>query len=490
MKDEGRRMKETGFQFGPSLLLLAALGLPAPGLLLLASGNDLPGPGAFVAPGLIILLLIMLNGLFVMAEFAIISVRATQMEYLANQGHRPAAIILSILRSADRQNHYIATAQLGITIASLGLGMYGERQISVLIEPYLARLLNLDLHAAVITSLGYLFALSLLTYFHVVGGEMIPKSLALNSPDKTAFAILPPIRVAQTVFDLPVRLLNGIGNALLRLFRIPPAEGQARLHSPEELELLVAESVEGGLLNSNEEEIIGNIFDFSDRQVDQVMTPRRHVQAIAHDTSLPDLLRQVADSKRTRLPVYEGDLDHIIGMLHLKDLVRYQTRTKGAFDLRLLLRPVPVVPETYPVEKLLTTFKRRHIHLAVVLDEYGGTAGIVTLEDLIEEIVGEVQDEFDQEAEPLVELAPGVLEVAGNYLLEDIAEYVNLGREEDWPDVDTVGGLIMTGLGRLPQVGDTVTYRDIQFTVLATDGLAVARARVEYTPEDITPPEA
>jgi CBS domain containing-hemolysin-like protein len=191
------------------------------------------------------------------------------------------------------------------------------------------------------------------------------------------------------------------------------------------------------------------------------------------------------------LPVYEEDLDHVIGILHVKDLVRYQARTKGTFDIRLLLRPVPVIPENYPVEKLLTTFKRQRIHFAIVLDEFGGTAGIVTLEDLVEEVVGEVQDEFDLESEPIVQLAPGVLEVAGDYLIEDMEDYLDLGREEDLPDVETIGGLIMTGLGRLPRVGDKVTYHnDIHFSVLAVDGLAVARARVEYplledAPDDV-----
>jgi CBS domain containing-hemolysin-like protein len=440
---------------------------------------------ALLVSGFIILLLVALNGLFVVAEFALISVRPSQMEYLANQGHPAAGRFLSILRSNDRQNHYIATAQLGITLASLGLGMYGEAQISGWVEPYLAQLFSLELHATLVTTLGYLFALSLLTYLHVVVGEMAPKSVALTSPVKAAFAVLPVMSLAQTIFDLPVRLLNGIGNALLRLLRIPPAEGQARLHSPEELEFLVSESVEGGLLDANEEEIIHNIFDFSDRQVGQVMTPRPRVQAIALNTPWPQLLARMAASKRSRLPVYEGDIDHIVGILHVKDLVRYQAHQKGVFDLRLLLRPVPAVPESYPVAKLLTTFKRRRIHFAVVLDEYGGTAGIVTLEDLVEEVMGEVRDEFDQETEPFIKIAPGVLEVTGSYLLEDIAEHVDLGQPADLPDVETVGGLIMAQLGRLPYVGDSMVYREIRFTVLTVTGLAVARARVEY-PAQVT----
>jgi CBS domain containing-hemolysin-like protein len=236
------------------------------------------------------------------------------------------------------------------------------------------------------------------------------------------------------------------------------------------------------LLTENEEEIIRNIFNFSERQVHQVMTPRPKIEAIPHDISLPDLLKQVAESNHSRFPVYEGELDHIIGHLHIKDLVCHQLRLKGKFDLRLLLRPMPVVPEHYPVEKLLNTFKRQRVHLAVVLDEFGGTAGIATLEDLLEEVVGEVLDEFDLEKEPIIEQEPGVFEVAGDYLIEDLSEDIDLGDEADLPDVETVGGLIMAQLGRVPQAGDEVTYNQIvQFTVLAVDGLAVSRARVEYS---------
>jgi CBS domain containing-hemolysin-like protein len=184
--------------------------------------------------------------------------------------------------------------------------------------------------------------------------------------------------------------------------------------------------------------------------------------------------------------VYEGELDHIIGHLHVKDLIRHQMRTKGQFDIRLLIRPVPVVPEHYPIEKMLTVFKRQRIHMAVVLDEFGGTAGIVTLEDLLEEVVGEVRDEFDVENEPYIEHGPGVLEVAGNYLLDDLNENVFLGEADKLPDVETVGGLIMAELGRLPNVDDKITFgNQIEFTVLAVDGLAVSQVRVEFP---VSPP--
>jgi CBS domain containing-hemolysin-like protein len=292
------------------------------------------------------------------------------------------------------------------------------------------------------------------------------------------------MQVAQLIFAVPVYLLNLIGTGVLRTFRIPLAEGHARLHSPEELELIISESVEGGMLNQAEEELIRNIFDFSERQVHQVMTPRPKVEAIPHDMPLPELLEYVTKSNYSRFPVYEGDLDHIIGIVHFKDLVCQHLRRKGSFDIRLLLRPIQVVPEHYPVERLLTAFRRRRLHMGIVLDEFGGSAGIVTLEDLIEEVVGEVRDEFDREKEPIVQIAPGELEVAGELLIDDLSERVYIGEEEALPDVETVGGLIMARLGRVPQTGDQVTYQNgqVRITVLSIDGLAVSRARVEYPP--------
>lgn len=467
------------------LLLLSLFGS---GLFIssIVATGELPHPGTLFVPTLIIILLIILNGLFVAAEFAIIGVRPTQMEQMANEGNRTAQTVLAILCSPEKQNRYIATAQVGITIASLGLGMYGEAQISQFIEPYLARLLGVDLHATIIFTTGYIISVSLLTYLHVVAGEMVPKSLALSGPDKAVLGVSRPMSLMQTILAIPVRFLNGIGVMLLNLFRIPPAEAHERLHSPEELELIVAESAKGGLLNNAEEEMIRNIFDFAEREVRQVMTPRPRIQAIPHDMSLPELLKLATESHYSRFPVYEEDLDHIIGIVHIKDLVRQHIQLKGNFDIRLLLRPGHVVPEHYPVEKLLAAFKHRKHHMAIVLDEFGGTAGIVTLEDLVEEIVGEVRDEFDIEQEPLVQIAEGKIEVAGDYLIDDLAEYVYLGEEEELPDVDTVGGLIMAKLGRVPQPGDQVTCGDrITLTVLAVDGLAVARVRVEYpTPTD------
>lgn len=459
---------------------LVLLGIPGLGamLLLAAEGDALPSPVTLIVPMSIILLLVLLNGFFVAAEFSIIGVRATQMEQLADEGDRVAAGVLSVLESRTAQDRYIATAQLGITIASLGLGMYAEPQLAHFIEPYLAAWFEPS--EAVVTAVGYILAIGFVSYLHIVVGEMVPKALALADASMMVRRLNTPMRLVQWVLALPVRILNGIGNGILRLFRVPPAEGHERVLSPEEIELIVTESAEEGLINEDEEEMIRNIFDFSDRTVSQVMTPRPKVQAIAQDMPREALLQLVTESNHSRFPVYAGDRDHIVGILHVKDLMRQKIRSKGSFDLRLILRTVPAVPEDMQVQKLLAAFKRQRLHMAIVLDEFGGMAGVVTLEDLVEEVVGEVRDEFDQEKEPYVEIEPGVLEVAGEYLVDHLMEDVYLGEKDDLPEVETVGGLVVTKLGRPPRVGDEVTYHHVQLKVLAVDRRAVSRVRVEF----------
>ncbi len=475
------------------MIKLLLLGLGVPGALLLTLGSvaaedvALPSVTTLIVPAIVIILLVLLNGLFVAAEFAIIGVRSTKVEHLSNEGNVTAATVMEVLDARPRLDQYIATAQLGITAASLGLAMYAEPAISHFIEPYMVAGFGWSEEAA--NRVGYFVALGMLTYLHVVVGEMVPKALALTEPVKMVLRLSRPMAIAGTILGLPVRILNSIGNGLLHLLRIPPAEGHDRLLAAEELELIVAESAEGGLIDLDEEEIIRNIFDFSERTVGQVMTPRRKVQALPLDIPHDELLAAVTQSRHSRFPVYDSDPDHIAGILHLKDLVNQTLNATGPFDLRLILRAAPEVPEDYSVESLLAAFKYEKLHMAIVRDEFGGSAGVVTLEDLVEEIVGEVRDEFDLEREPYVQLEEGVIEVSGDYLLDDLSDDVYLGDEETLPDVETVGGLIVAQLGRPPVTGDICEFGDgIVFTVLDVEGLAVTRARVEFPVPD-TPDE-
>ncbi len=448
-----------------------------------AAEGQLPALGVLIVPMIVIIALVVLNGLYVAAEFAIIGVRTTQIEQMVIEGNNKAQKVLDILESRPLQDQYIATAQLGITIASLGLAMYGELQISHFIEPYLMQWLGLSETA--VTTISYIIALSLLTYMHVVLGEMVPKTLALLDSSAMVLRLARPMQISQAILKYPVLVLNTIGNLLLKLLRIPPAHGQAHLMAPDELELIVAESAEGGLVDEDEQEMIRNIFDFSERNVGQVMTPRTKVQAIPLEISRQEIYKIVTESRHSRFPVYEGDLDHITGILHLKDLIRQAVKPTSTFDLRLILRTAPAVPEDQSVEILLAAFKRQQLHMAIVLDEFGGMAGVVTLEDLVEEVVGEVRDEFDLEKEPYVEISPGVIEVAGDYLVADLQEDVFLGETANLPDVETVGGLVISVLGRPPKLNDEAIYnKQVSFQVLDVDRRAITRVRVEFPTPD------
>jgi CBS domain containing-hemolysin-like protein len=420
--------------------------------------------------------LILLNGLFVAAEFSIIGVRPSRVEQLVEAGNRAARWVHHVLVDRRKTDRYIATAQLGITLASLGLGMYAEPAIARLVEEPLHDLFGLT--GAGIHTVSFILSLGLVTYLHVVIGEMVPKSLALQNAERSVLFLTGPMRLAEKVFSWPVRALNHIGLLTLKLLRVPPPGTGSRLYSLEELEIIVSESFAGGLLEEREQELVANILDFSEERVVQVMTPRPMMTAIRDTTTELELLRMFEITPFSRLPVYESDIDEIVGILHLKDLVRQQLSAEP-FELRSLLREVSFVPETLPVRTLLASFKRQHDQMAIVLDEHGGTLGLVTLEDLLEEVVGEVRDEFDlAEEDPLVVVEPGHLLVQGTLQVEEVGEYVYLGPHEY--DVHTVGGLVMAALGRRPEVGDQVVLGDASLRIEELDGLSITRVSIRY----------
>lgn len=430
-------------------------------------------------PFIIIFVLIFLNGVFVAAEFAIIGVRPTRIEQLAEEGSLPAKRLRFILQNPAQVDRYIASAQLGITLASLGLGMYGEPVIAHLIEGPLHD--SFGLSNEVIHTVGFLIALTLITYLHVVLGEMIPKSLALQNAERTVLLLAAPMILMQSIFAYPITWLNKIGLGVLHLLGVPPPAKDSRLHNADELELIISESVVGGLIQTEEHQLISNIFDFSDLRVSQIMTPRTKIDAIPITISEADLLEKVTNALHNRFPVYEETRDNIVGILHLKDIVHQQLE-KTPFVLKDMLRPVPVVPERASAEKLLDLLKKAHVHMAVVLDEYGGTAGIVTLEDLIEEVMGEVRDEFDvDERDPIKIIVPGHLVVQGTVRLDEIAEYVDFGQHDY--DVESLGGLLITQVALPPHVGDSITINGITLRIEEVDGLSINQISIHYSPE-------
>ncbi|MFN2250591.1 MAG: hemolysin family protein [Anaerolineae bacterium] len=424
---------------------------------------------AVAVPLLIIAFLIGMNALFVAAEFAIVAVPRTRMEQLAEGGSAEAQRVVTVLRDPDEQNRYLATAQIGITIVSLALGMYGEHTVADWLLGPLEGLGTLAAPAA--HTLATLLATALLTYLHVVLGEMVPKSLGIQTAEATAIRLSLPMAMLQRVLRPIIWALNGIANWVTRLLGVPPADAHSRLMSSDELEIIVGESAARGYIAKDEHLFIENIFDFGERTAGQVMTPRPRVVGLPATDDEADVLKQVCETRFSRYPVYGDDLDEIVGMLHVKDLARHRLRADADFDLRRLARAAHFVPESLPLEDLLAQFREEQRSVAVVLDEYGGAAGIVTLEDIVEEVVGEILDEFDQEIAPIAEIAPGVLRVRGDTLLDELEQHYDLDLEH--PEAETVGGLVMAELGRIAEPGDRVSYGGVEFAVETVEGLAV-----------------
>lgn len=426
-------------------------------------------------PLLVISFLITLNGVFVAAEFAIVAASRARLAGAAGEESWPLRYVSRVLATANAQDRYIAIAQLGITLATIGLGMYGEPSIARWIYGPLERGFGLDEVTA--HTVGTVLAVLVLTYFHVVVGEMIPKALALQAPERTALAVSRPMRLTGLLFYPLVALLNGAGAALLRLLRVP-AGGESRLYSPAELTHLVRESHEEGAVSEEEERLIRNILDFGERQVSQVMVPRLRVEALPLDAGWEEARKLIAEKRFSRYPVFDGDLDLIVGIIHLKDFIeqdvleRDQDETAKARELRSLVRRVPKVPEAMSVERLLSAFKRLHVHMAVVVDEHGGTSGIVTLDDLLEEVVGEVGSEPDRlepaEVEPL---GDGRYRVDGTMQLYRFNERFEASLTA--AESTTIAGFVLERLKRVPEPDDELFADGLTLRVQEMDGLAI-----------------
>lgn len=432
----------------------------------------------YLVPLLLLAVLIIANGIFVAAEFAIVAARPVKLEPLAEESRR-ARQVLRTVSDTRLQDRFIAVAQLGITLVTVALGMYAEPTIAGWLH---GPLTALGLPEGAASTTATIVVLGLITFLHVVIGEMIPKAMALHAPEQVAISVSPAMRAFNLVFLPGVAALNGIAGAFLKLLKLP-LHGGHRLYTPTELEQLVKESSEGGELEAEQSDLIEAIFDFGEREVYQCMTPRVRVKGLPLSATPEDIISLMAESKHSRFPVYENDLDHIRGILHVKDFIRWRTVAGDSpFKLRTLLRRAPRVPLHLSAERLLASFKRLRVHMAVVMDEYGGTEGIVTLEDLMEEVVGEVYDEYDQQVLPEIqELPDGNLLVEGEVLLDDFNELYPGSLES--ADANTVGGLVVEELGRAAHAGDTVFCNGSELTVEEVDGLAVTRILIRLAPE-------
>lgn len=423
---------------------------------------------------LIILLLVLLNALFVAAEFAIVSVPRSSIETSSHRGDRLARMVLNILREPARRDRYIATAQLGISVASLLLGMYGEH---VLAEWIAAGLHALGMgEEAWITAhaLASVLAVVVLTYFHIVLGEMIPKSLSLQRPDRMVRLVTPALLLLQTIALPLIRVLSFAGNGLLKVFGIDrQALSHEHVRTPEELRYIVRESQAGGMLRRESAAVVQELLDFGELTAGEVMVPRVRVVGLEVGTPFDEVARIVRQHPHTRYPIYQDDLDHIVGMVHIKDLFR-RLRNRRAVHVADA-RPVPYVPETADIDAVIGALRAARTQLAVVMDEHGGTAGIVTIEDMFEEVVGDIEESGGRRPEMFRD-GRGRALVAGTVRVEEVGEFLGVVLEHE--DVDSVSGLVLDRLGRPPLVGDVVEYDDVRFEVTAVEGHGVREAAV------------
>ena len=432
---------------------------------------------ASVAAILVITGLILLNGLFVAAEFAIVGAPRLAIERRAREGERVARLVRRILADPRQQDQYIATAQLGITFASLGLGMYGEH----ILAEWIAGALEMSGAGGWIAShtAATVTSVAVLTYFHIVLGEMVPKSLALQQAERTVLWITPAMLATRVVLYPLVIGLNGVGNGLLRLIGIDRQAGtHGRYYTAEELKLVVRESEEAGALPADAGRLLHEIFEFADLTAGQVMTPRVRMVGIEAGSHAGDIEALLRSSPHTRYPVYHGSPDHIVGMVHIKDLLRVVVQ-RGALEPEHV-RELPAVPESSRLDAVLSLMRRERTQMALVADEYGGTAGIVTLEDLVEEIVGEVDDDALSTPSGFHRDAAGRLHVPGTARLDEVGERLSMTLEHE--QVESVSGLVLALLGRPPRLGDAVTYAGVRFEVTAVHGRGVGECVASRLP--------
>ncbi|MFZ2489475.1 MAG: hemolysin family protein [Anaerolineae bacterium] len=431
---------------------------------------------------LVILILIFINALYVAAEFATISSRRSRLAQMAEEGNQTARYVLTIVEDPHKLDTYIAACQLGITISSLVLGFYAQSALNETTTHWLARLgIVSELTAA---SLSATVILLVLTGFQVVLGELVPKNIGVQYPERLALLTAWPMRWSLILFRPLTWFFNGSGQLVLKLLGVEPTSEHAQAHTAEEIALLVEESGEGGLLDQQERRLIENTLWMRRSSVRQIMVPRTRVLAASVDTPSAELFSRLAKSYFSRLPLYEGSVDNIIGVIHLKDLLcLHDAQGENEVNMRDVMTPALFIPESMPADEAFSLLQHKRYHVAVVLDEYGGTAGIVTLEDLIEEIFGEVQDEFDQEV-PLFRVMPGnrVL-VRWDWLISDLNELLDLKLPTE--EAETIGGLMLNELAHVPEVGEMVDVAGVPLCVERVEGNAVAAVSLPATPDQV-----
>ena len=429
-----------------------------------------------------ILLLVGLNAFFVAAEFALVAMRPSRVRQLVEAGHAGAKVVQTLLGRLDR---VLSGVQVGITLASLGLGFLGE----ITLADLFSRLLDWlpAKQAAVLShSIAVVLSFSLLTFLHVVLGELVPKSLGLMRAERMSLLVARPLAWFLEIFSWPISLLDASSARLVRLLGVADPHGHAAVRSAEELLILIQQARERGLLELGEERLIQRAIELGQLQVREIMVPRPDMHLLSADAALDDVMRAFATTQRSRIPVYQGAPDQVLGFVHIKDmlwvLLDHERRAEEGlpppeFHLSRVLRDIAIVPESKPVSELLLEFRGRHAGIAMVVDEFGSILGLVTLEDILEEVVGEIHDEFDVVERPLT-LADGALIFDAGLNVRDLESQYNIAVPDN-PAYETVGGFVLAQLGFLPRGGESFEYAGFRFTVVEMDRRRVARVKIQ-----------
>lgn len=425
---------------------------------------------AYLLPILVICILIAINGLFVAAEFALVGARRSRLQTLAASGNSAARWLVKLFDREGGKDSYIAIAQLGITLASIGLGMYGEPAVAAWLYPGLE---NAGLSYDQAHIIGFVIALGGITYLHVVFGEMIPKALALQVPEQISLSVNPVMRLFGFAFRPMVFVLNQTAFGLMRVLGIPDPGKRAMLYSSKELEIATDEVAASGQLDEAQRILIENIFEMEDRTAEELMTSRSRMEAIALETPVDQVAAMISASTRPRYPVYSRSLDDIGGVLHVKDFIR--ARMAGTLTaLSGVIRPLPRVAATTTATELLALFKKQRTHAALVVDEHGGTLGFVTMDDLVEDLIEEVED---TRSEWIWETPEGTLLLDGEVTLAELSEDHDIDLQHE--DIVTIAGLVLAKKGFVPEHGDRLEVRGYRLTIEEVSGLKITRVRLE-----------
>lgn len=429
---------------------------------------------------LIALFLVLLNGFFVAAEFSIVKVRYSQIQLKAAEGNSMAKQAEDIIKNLDA---YLSATQLGITLASLALGWVGESALHHIIEDIFIRM-GMVVDNATVTTVSLVLSFLIITVMHIVFGELVPKSIAIRKSESTTLIIAAPLKLFYNIFRPFIWLMNGISNAFLRLIKIHPVS-EHEIHSTEELQLLVKQSADSGAIEEENYEIIKNAFDFTDHTAKQVMVPRQNILSIDIDEPIEDIINTIMESGYSRVPVYENSIDNIIGIFYVKEIIREYIQRKGNLthdDLRDKMREAFFVVGSKKISDLLKTFQLKKQHLAIVIDEFGGTEGIITLEDILEELVGEIQDEEDEEANVVDQVSENTYWVQATQPLDEINEHLPKGfplSEEG--EFNTLAGYILHDLADIPEENQEFSLNGYECKILKMNNKSVEVVELIYT---------